>query len=435
MRIAIIGAGPGGLAAAHSLVTQGASQAEIVMLEDSSQAGGLASGFRGCPDWEWPLERFYHHLFTNDEDIIRFTHALGLADMLEFHSPVTAYFYRERAYRLDSISSLLAFPHLPFAHKLRMGLVIAYLRWHPRPPWHNFDATTAHRWLQSRMGSVAYTTLWQSLLEGKFGQHYQDVSLAWFAARIYKRTADLGYFKGGFQAWANAVSQKIQALGVQVAFNTRVHKIQPDREGFTISTNRQSWHADAILYTGSPAGLIQCCTGLPSSYTQKLDEGDFMGAVVLTVALERSLIPGTYWLSIPANADLPFLALVEHTAMIPPGRYGGHHLVYAGAYVEQDHRYLTLAEEDITQEFLGGFTSVNADFNPSWVQGTWLHRTPYAQPIPYPGTGSHLLPLQTPLPGLYLATMSQVWPWDRGTNYAVQLGQQAADLMVQKLYT
>ncbi len=433
MRIAIVGAGPGGLAAAHSLVTQGTPRAEIVVLEGGNQAGGLAQGFRGHPDWEWSLERFYHHLFTNDTDIIRFTHALGLSDLLEFHSPTTTYYYQGCSYRLDSMGSLLGFPHLTLAQKLRMGLVIAYLRWHPRPPWPKFDAVTAHAWLQSRMGTVAYTTLWQSLLEGKFGRRYRDVPLAWFAARIRKRTADLGYFRGGFQAWADAVSQAIQALGVRVEFHTQVRKIHPAPQGFTIRTSRQTWQADAVLYTGSPASLGRCCDSLPPSYVRQLGAGDFMGAVVLTVALDRSLTQGTYWISVPANAGLPFLALVEHTAMIPPVRYGGHHMVYAGAYVETDHRYLALPEEVITQEILAGFTAIHPAFDPSWVQGTWLHRTPYAQPIPYPGAGSRRLPWQTPLPGLYLATMSQVWPWDRGTNYAVQLGQDVADLMARDL--
>ncbi len=431
MRIVIVGAGPSGLAAAHCLATQECSSREIVVLEGGSQAGGLATGFRGHPNWEWPLEKFYHHLFTNDEDIIDFTRTLGLADLLEFHSPTTAYFYEGQSYRLDSPGSLLSFPHLTLIQKLRMGLILAYLRWHPRPPWHTFDKATAHQWLGSRMGTDAYTALWQSLLEGKFGPYTHDVSLAWFAARIYKRTADLGYFRGGFQAWADAVTQKLQDLGIQLAFNTPVHAITPASEGFTVTTPHQTWTADALLYTGSPAGLAQCCPDLPATYIRKLHEGVYMGAVVLTVALDRSLTQGTYWISIPANAGLPFLALVEHTAMIPPHHYGGHHLVYAGSYVEKDHRLLTLPEETVIQEMLTGFTAFNPDFKPAWIQGTWLHRTAYAQPVPYPGSGSQRLPLQTPWPGLYLATMSQVWPWDRGTNYAVQMGQRAANLMVQ----
>ncbi len=433
MRIVIVGAGPGGLAAAHALVTQGMPQAEIVVLEGSRHAGGLAQGFRGHPDWEWSLEQYYHHLFTNDDDIIRFTHELGLADLLQFHTPTTTYFYQGHSYRLDSTRSLLAFPHLTLAQKLRMGLVIAYLRWHPRPPWQAFDAVTAHAWLQSRMGAAAYTTLWQSLLEGKFGQRYRDVSLAWFAARIRKRTADLGYFRGGFQAWATAVTSKLQDLGVQVEFQTEIREICPVPSGFTIRTSRQTWQADAVLYTGSPASLGRCCASLPPAFVRRLGTGDYMGAAVLTVALDQSLTRGPYWISVPANAGLPFLALVEHTAMIPPVHYGGHHMVYAGAYVETDHRYLSLPEAVVTQEILAGFTAIHPEFDPSWVQGTWLHRTPYAQPITYPGASTQRLPLQTPLPGLYLATMSQVWPWDRGTNYAVQIGQEVAALMAQNL--
>ena len=41
--------------------------------------------------------------------------------------------------------------------------------------------------------------LWQPMLEGKFGTHFHDVNLAWFWARVYKRTPRLGYYRGGFQ--------------------------------------------------------------------------------------------------------------------------------------------------------------------------------------------------------------------------------------------
>jgi hypothetical protein len=33
---------------------------------------------------------------------------------------------------------------------------------------------------------------------------------------------------------------------------------------------------------------------------------------------------------------------------------------------------------------------------------------------------------KTPLKNVFLANMEQVYPWDRGTNYAVELGQKIA---------
>jgi hypothetical protein len=41
--------------------------------------------------------------------------------------------------------------------------------------------------------------------------------------------------------------------------------------------------------------------------------------------------------------------------------------------------------------------------------------------------------LRTPIPNLYFSSMSQVYPWDRGTNFAVAIGRKAAAFMQQDL--
>jgi hypothetical protein len=63
------------------------------------------------------------------------------------------------------------------------------------------------------------------------------------------------------------------------------------------------------------------------------------------------------------------------------------------------------------------------------VRKTWLFRTNYAQPIPLVNHSKNIPAIQTPIPGLFFASMSQVYPWDRGTNFAVEIGRRAAGLM------
>nr|MBP8251634.1 oxidoreductase [Herpetosiphon sp.] len=61
-----------------------------------------------------------------------------------------------------------------------------------------------------------------------------------------------------------------------------------------------------------------------------------------------------------------------------------------------------------------------------WIQNVWLHREVYAQPIVPVNHSRSVPPIATPLKGLYWASMSQVYPWDRGTNFAVEIGRRAA---------
>jgi protoporphyrinogen oxidase len=140
---------------------------------------------------------------------------------------------------------------------------------------------------------------------------------------------------------------------------------------------------------------------------------------------------GYYWYNIPKSAGFPFLALVEHTNFVPKEHFGGDHLIYVGDYLEPEHEYFTLSQEELLQRFLPSFKFFNPDFQPDWVRKVWLNRTAYAQPVPLVNHSHNIPAIQTPLQGLYFASMSQVYPWDRGTNFAVEIGRRAARLMLQ----
>ncbi|MFW6182932.1 MAG: FAD-dependent oxidoreductase, partial [Chloroflexota bacterium] len=162
-----------------------------------------------------------------------------------------------------------------------------------------------------------------------------------------------------------------------------------------------------------------------------------MGAVVLTLALRHQLMENTYWLNIPAASpdksenEIPFLALVEHTNYIDRKHYGGDHLVYCGDYVTPDHPYLSMDKEALEAHFVSHLHQINPAFEPQWIRRSWLFRARYAQPVPEVNHSRNIPDLRTPLPNLYFASMSQVYPWDRGTNFAVSIGREVAKLILK----
>ena len=139
-----------------------------------------------------------------------------------------------------------------------------------------------------------------------------------------------------------------------------------------------------------------------------------------------------YWISISKREGIPLLALVEHTNMIDPIHYGGDHLLYLGNYLEPDHPYFALSAEELLSEFAPHLSKFNPAFQRSWVKGAWVHKASYAQPLPPVGYRAMIPNIRTPLPGLYFASMSQVYPWDRGTNYAVEMGRKVAKMMQEE---
>ncbi len=430
-RVAIIGGGIAGLTAAYDLTRDPARPTEVTLYEGGAQLGGLAAGFRGRPTWEWPLEHFYHHLFTNDDAILGLTRELGLGRLLEVHRPTTVMHIEGENYPFDSALRLLQFPKLPLFDKLRMGAVIAFLKYLPGAPWRRYDRILADRWLARWMGARGYEMVWRPMLQGKFGPYYDQVNLAWFWARIFKRTPRLVYFRGGFQAFVEGLAQRVQAQGGRVLLGVRVEAIRRTADGLCVeAAGAAPTEYDAVISTTSPALLARMAHDLPPDYLGALDALTSIGAVVLTVALDRPLLrDGSYWVNLPKREGFPFLALVEHTNMVHPAHYAGDHLLYLGDYLPPDHRYFALTEEELLAEFLPSLKRLNPDFDASWVTGAWLHRARYAQPVPPVGYAATIPALQTPVPGLFFASMSQVYPWDRGTNYAVEMGRRVARMV------
>lgn len=197
--------------------------------------------------------------------------------------------------------------------------------------------------------------------------------------------------------------------------------------GVVLAVPEETITADHCLVTTSPGLLAKLAPDLPKEYLQQLLSMNSLGAVVLVVALTHRLSEsGIYWHNLPKSSGFPFLALVEHTNFLSPRFFGGDHIVYCGDYLKPDHEYFRLTKEELLARFEPALSRVNPKFTPDWVREAWLFRTPYAQPVP-PVNHSRAIPdLQTPMKGLWLASMSQVYPWDRGTNFAVEVGRRAA---------
>ncbi len=425
-RIAVVGAGIGGMAAAYDLARAGH---QVTIFEGDGHVGGLAAGFKE-PYWEWSVEKYYHHWFASDSHMLGLIDELGWRDQVLFPRPYTVVYHNGRFYPFDSIPQALLFPGLGFGlDKLRFGLVGLYLRLTDN--WRALEKYTVEAWMRRWAGNRVYEQMWQPLLVGKFGPYYRDVNMAWMWARLKARTTRLGTFEGGFQAFADKFAGKLRDLGVVIQLSTPVRQISRNSAGgLTLDVPAGPEHFDQGLVTTSPGLLARLAPGLPESYLRGLLALKSMGAVVLVLALKRRLSEqGYYWYNIPKAAGFPFLALVEHTNFLSPEHFGGDHIVYCGDYLVPDHEYFSLSEEALLARFLPVLPRFNPQFTPDWVKKTWLFRTKYAQPVPLVNHSENIPAIETPLPGLYFASMSQVYPWDRGTNFAVEIGRLAAKKM------
>ncbi len=425
-KIAIIGAGIAGLSAAYDLTKAGH---QVTIYEALPQVGGIASGFK-APHWDWSLEKFYHHWFQSDKYMLGLIDELGWREDVLFPRPYTVVYTDGEFQPLDSIAEAAKFTlkHFPIWDVARFGLVGLYLRLTPR--WQPLEKTTADAWMRKWVGERVYNALWRPLLVGKFGEENLDVvNMAWLWARLKTRTTRLGTFTGGFQAFLDRFAGVIRQQGADIRLETPVHTIRSSREDeserWAVVTDAGTETYDAVIATSSPQMMADMTPELPQSYTAKLRALKSMGAVVMIASLKHK-IGDYYWYNLPKEAGFPYLAMVEHTNFIPAEHYGGDNLIYMGDYLPPDHPYFDMSKEELADIFLPALSRFNPDFKPDWVKDVWLFRTRYAQPVPSVNHSRNIPPLRTPLPGLYFASMSQVYPWDRGTNFAVEIGRRVA---------
>jgi protoporphyrinogen oxidase len=313
---------------------------------------------------------------------------------------------------------------------MRFGFVTVYLRYFAK--WQPLEKYTADDWLKKYYGKRVYEAMLKPLLEGKFSSFYKEVNMAWFWARFKVRTPNLGTYEGGFQAFLDNFAEILAKQGVEFSFNTNINAIRPLKNGqieLVLDNGKETY--DQVLATLPPFVLAKITPELDETYKQKLTSLKSIGAVALVLSLKHKLSrKGYYWFNLPKSAGYPFLALVEHTNFIPREHYNNEYLVYCGDYLENSHEYFSLTKEEILERFLPSLKKINPDFNKDWVNNSWFFRAPYAQPVPGVNHSQNIPDIKTPIPNLFFASMSQVYPWDRGTNYAVELARKAAGIML-----
>ena len=225
-RVTIVGGGFSGLSAAYELVKKGIA---VTILEAEPEIAGLAAAFNVGGE---KLDRFYHHWFTNDMEVMQLIDELGLNERVEINPTNTGVYYANNFFKLSTPWDLLNFSPLAFTDRIRLGLLA--LRARRVKNWMELEGKTAYEWLRELGGENVYRVVWEPLLKGKFGPYADQVSAVWFWNKLKLRGGSRGkggeerlaYFKGGFVGLADALAEKIRQLGGRIETNAPVSTIE-----------------------------------------------------------------------------------------------------------------------------------------------------------------------------------------------------------------
>jgi protoporphyrinogen oxidase len=433
--VIIVGAGYTGLAAALDLSRAGC---KVTLYEKDSDVGGLAGTFEINKGIR--IEKFYHHWFTSDVDVLDLIDELGLGHLKRPVSSNTGLYYTNSVFRLASPLDLLSFSPIPFVDRIRTGLMALVAR--RINDWRPLERISAEEWLIRHGGRRAYDTIWRPLMQGKFGVEAPNVSAVWIwnklklrgSSRNKKGGESLVYFGGGFGALTDGIRKSLSEMGVTIKLNTGVRSVLVENgKAVGVETEHGVHRADAVLCTIPLPQFLSMTPALPADYRKQCEQIRFLGNSCLVLRLNRSL-SSTYWLNV-ADASFPFVGIIEHTNLDPKENYGGDHVVYLSKYLPTTEKLFSFTPDEMLEYCIPFIQRIFPEFERSWILSHHVWKAHFSQPVITKGYSSLIPQLKTPVEDLWLCTMAQIYPEDRGTNYAVRYGRRVAKEMIASFQT
>lgn len=427
MKIAVIGAGATGLTAAWKLSEKGHA---VTVYEKTGQLGGLAAAISVGNDH---LDVFYHHIFTNDAIFIDALKELGLENELKWYEPSNVIYINKKIYPFTSPMDLLMFKPLSFISRIRMGLMVLQARF--VKDHLAIENTTAREWIIKRGGKECYDLVWEPLLNSKFDVDTGNISATWIWNKFKLRGGSrgkniskelLGYLEGGFVKTYEAMSAKIREKGGEIRLNCPVQEIGKDNDIFRVKGDGITEQYDRVIFTASPEKLSYVMKGMGKTYLDMLRKIKYKANICMILELKESLSP-YYWMTV-ADKELPFVLVIEQTNLIKDHKYGSH-IVYLSRYLDPANELFQKEDEVIQELFIDGLKKVFPNFSEDWILKVHVNRTMDAQPVVRTGYSKLIPDVETPMKGLYLASMAQIYPEDRGQNYAIRSGLEVAGLI------
>jgi protoporphyrinogen oxidase len=421
-KLAVIGAGSMGLAAAYHALKTGH---EVVVYEGDSRAGGMAAhfDFGGLS-----LERFYHFVCKADRPLFDLLDEIGLSKAMKWRPTSMGYFYGGALHPWGDPISLLKFPHLSLIGKIRYGAHAFFST--KRSDWRSLDRVRADEWMRRWIGREAYDKLWRSLFELKFFEYADNVSAAWIWTRLKRigtsRSSifqeELGYIEGGSETLIEALAAKVREMGGEVRLSTPVEEVAVAGGRVAgVRTGGETEPFDAVISTVPIPYVPRMIPGLPEDLRARYEALPNIGCVCVVHKLAKRVTPH-FWVNV-VDERMEIPGIIEFSNLRP---LGDDHIVYVPYYMPQSHPKFARDDAFFVEETTRYLKLINPELAATDFRDVKVGRLRYAQPVCPPGFLDMLPPVQTPIRGLQIADTSYYYPEDRGISESVKLAKEMA---------
>lgn len=434
MKIGIIGAGYTGLTIAKELVEKGQ---DVTIFEKQPYVGGMVNTIE---IFNTRLEKYYRHIFKSDKEAIKLIKEMGLESELIWPATKMGYLSNKKPYLFGTPISLLKFKPLNLIQKLRFGFNVIHIKL--INDYKKLEKVTAEKWLKDRIGDKVYSQVWEPLLISKFGEEKDQISMAWLWGKIKLRSTSstpegeqLGYIKGSYQKLTDKLYEYLLNKNVNIKLETSVKEITKENDKYVVKYIRnekeEKEEFDVIVSTIDYKGFEKLFDKyMKEEEKRKIQKVNYTSARTMMIVANKSFSP-FYWLNIGDN-DIPFGGIIEHTNFIDKSNYDNNHILYISNYMTEDNKLYNVSKEELLKEYMKSLTKINKEFTMKNIKDYYVFDEKYAQPIIECNYSEYIMNDKLEKEKIYLCTMPQIYPEDRGMNYAIKSGVNLANKILEE---
>jgi len=419
--IAVVGAGPMGLAVAYELSKMGYKP---TIYEAADRIGGMAVCFDFCGE---TVERFYHFHCISDHDFITLLDELKIKESLIWRKTRMGFYLDGNLQNWGNPVALLFASGLSLIAKLRYGAHAFYST--KIKNWKHLENQVATEWIRKWVGREAYDKLWLPLFKYKFYEYSNDLSASWIWARIRRigksrynlMNEKLGYLSGGSQQYLNAINKVLVEADVQLNVNTPVKKIAIDNGIITGVETQSGFEKYDVVCSTIPMPFIpSLIPELDEKTKDRYSQLKNVGVVCVIVATKKE-ITKNFWVNInDEEMDIP--GIVEYSNL----REMTTNITYVPFYMPITNDKFCDSDQIFILKVKRYLKKINADLSDEDFIDTKVSRYKYSQPICGPNFLEKLPPHKTEIEGLWVADTSHYYPEDRGISESTKFGKKLA---------
>lgn len=384
------------------------------------------------------IEKHYRHIFKSDKYVIDLLKEFNLINKMQWNETKMAYYSKGKGlHEFGTPLSLLKYKPLTFSEKIRFGISIIKIKLIKN--YRELEKYTAEQWIKKNCGEKVYQKIWEPLLITKFGNRKNEVSMAWLWGKINLRSSSttakgeqLGYLEGSFETLTKKMEENLRSNNCKFKMNKSVIQVIKGKDKYIVKAEddddeKYDYVISTVSYDISRKILKEL---LKKEENKKMVDLKYTSAKTLLIYSRKQLTP-FYWINI-GDIEIPFGGIIEHTNMISPEKYNGVHIIYISNYMDKENNLYKLSPQQLFDEYYTHLKKINENLKKEDILLLQSFEEKEAQPIITTNYSNNILDLQLQENGIYMANMAQIYPEDRGMNYAIKIGYEVAKKIINK---